>query len=56
MHRLYRGTHPAAPEGDHRLRAATCSVEPARPLPIEIDGEQPGVTPVRFEVVPGRCG
>ena len=39
------------PKASHRL-ARTVSVEPARPLPIEIDGEQPGVTPVRFEVVP----
>jgi diacylglycerol kinase family enzyme len=23
------------------------------PLPIELDGEQPGTTPVRFEIVPG---
>jgi diacylglycerol kinase family enzyme len=23
------------------------------PLPVELDGEQPGTTPARFEVVPG---
>ncbi len=51
MHRLYRGTILRHPKASHRL-ARTVSVEPARPLPIEIDGEQPGVTPVRFEVLP----
>jgi diacylglycerol kinase (ATP) len=51
MHRLYRGTILRHPKASHRL-ARTISVETARPLPIEIDGEQPGMTPVRFEVVP----
>jgi diacylglycerol kinase (ATP) len=51
MHRLYRGTILRHPKASHRL-ARVVSVEPARPLPIEIDGEQPGVTPVRFEVLP----
>ncbi len=51
MHRLYRGTILRHPKASHQL-AHTVSVEPARPLPIEIDGEQPGVTPVRFEVLP----
>ena len=51
MHRLYRGTILRHPKASHRLARAV-SVETARPLPIEIDGEQPGVTPVRFEVVP----
>jgi diacylglycerol kinase (ATP) len=50
MHRLYRGTILRHPKASHQL-ARTVSVEPARPLPIEIDGEQPGVTPVRFEVL-----
>jgi diacylglycerol kinase (ATP) len=52
MHRLYRGTILRHAKASHRL-ARVVSVETARPLPIEIDGEQPGVTPVRFEVVPG---
>jgi diacylglycerol kinase (ATP) len=51
MHRLYRGTILRHPKASHRL-ARAISVETARPLPIEIDGEQPGMTPVRFEVVP----
>jgi diacylglycerol kinase family enzyme len=28
------------------------TVDADEPLPIEIDGEQPGTTPARFEVVP----
>jgi YegS/Rv2252/BmrU family lipid kinase len=51
MHRLYRGTILRHPKASHRL-ARTVSVATARPLPIEIDGEQPGVTPVHFEVLP----
>jgi diacylglycerol kinase (ATP) len=51
MHRLYRGTILRHPKASHRL-ARDVRVEPARALPIEVDGEQPGVTPVRFQVVP----
>jgi diacylglycerol kinase (ATP) len=51
MHRLYRGTILRHAKASHRL-ARIVSVEPARPLPNEIDGEQTGVTPVRFEVLP----
>ncbi len=51
MHRLYRGTILRHPKASHRL-ARSVLVEPERALPIEIDGEQPGVTPVRFEVLP----
>jgi diacylglycerol kinase (ATP) len=51
MHRLYRGTILRHRKASHRL-ARDVLVQPARALPIEIDGEQPGVTPVRFEVVP----
>ena len=34
------------------LRGAQVSVDAPEPLPIELDGEQPGTTPARFEVVP----
>jgi diacylglycerol kinase family enzyme len=34
------------------LRARTVSVEAPERLPIELDGEQIGATPARFEVVP----
>jgi diacylglycerol kinase family enzyme len=35
------------------LRGASIAVETAVPLPVELDGEQPGTTPVQFDVVPG---
>ena len=28
------------------------TVDADAPLPVELDGEQPGTTPVRFEIVP----
>jgi diacylglycerol kinase family enzyme len=28
-------------------------VDAALPLPVELDGEQPGTTPARFEIAPG---
>jgi diacylglycerol kinase (ATP) len=51
--KLYKGTHLPHPKAE-LLRGATVSVESSTPLPIELDGEQPGTTPVRFEVVPGE--
>jgi YegS/Rv2252/BmrU family lipid kinase len=48
--KLYRGTHLAHPKVD-LVRARTVAVEAAEPLPIELDGEQVGTTPVRFEIV-----
>jgi len=51
LHRLYRGTHTNHPKGDFS-RAARVVVEPDTPLPIEADGELPGITPATFEVVP----
>jgi YegS/Rv2252/BmrU family lipid kinase len=52
LHRLYRGTL-----GRHRkveeLRARRIEITPAAPLPAEVDGEQPGTTPVVYEIVPG---
>jgi diacylglycerol kinase (ATP) len=51
LHRLYRGTHVNHPKADFS-RATRVVVEPETPLPIEADGEQPGVTPATFEVVP----
>ena len=35
------------------LRGRLVSIEAEEPLPVQLDGEQPGTTPVRFEVVPG---
>jgi diacylglycerol kinase family enzyme len=28
------------------------TIEAAEPLPVALDGEQPGTTPVTFEIVP----
>jgi diacylglycerol kinase (ATP) len=50
--RIYRGTHLTHPKVD-LLRSTHVAVEAAEPLPIELDGEQPGTTPARFEVLPG---
>jgi diacylglycerol kinase (ATP) len=51
LHKLYRGTHIGHPKADIS-RARVVRVEPDVPLPIEADGETPGVTPATFEVVP----
>ncbi len=50
--KIYRGTHVRHPRIDV-VRARTVSIEAGTPLPIVIDGEQPGTTPARFTVVPG---
>jgi diacylglycerol kinase (ATP) len=51
LHKLYRGTHVGHPKADIS-RARRVTVEPDLTLPIEADGETPGVTPATFEVVP----
>lgn len=51
MPKIYRGTHLPHPKAE-LLRGAIVSVESDEPLPIELDGEQPGTTPVRFDIVP----
>ena len=50
--KLYRGTHLSHPKIDV-VRAKVVTVDGAERLPIELDGEQLGTTPIRFEVVPG---
>ncbi len=49
--KIYRGRHVS-----HRkvevVRAQALRVDAPAPLPVVLDGEQPGTTPVRFEVVP----
>jgi len=52
MPKIYRGTHLPHPKAE-LLRGATVSVSSDTPLPIQLDGEQPGTTPVRFETIPG---
>ena len=49
--KTYRGRHLPHPKAE-LLRGAEVSVTAPEPLPIELDGEQPGTTPARFEVVP----
>jgi YegS/Rv2252/BmrU family lipid kinase len=49
--RLYRGTHLGHPKLNLGRRREVL-VEPETPMPIELDGELPGTTPVRFEIVP----
>ena len=49
--KIYRGTHLPHPKAE-LLRGAKVTIEPPMPLPVQLDGEQPGTTPVRFEVVP----
>jgi diacylglycerol kinase (ATP) len=49
--KTYKGKHLPHPKAE-LLRGATVTVDAPEPLPIELDGEQPGTTPVRFDVVP----
>jgi YegS/Rv2252/BmrU family lipid kinase len=49
--KTYRGTHLPHPRLEV-LRGRVVTVEADDPLPIELDGEQPGTTPVRFEIRP----
>ncbi len=50
--KVYRGTHLPHPKAE-LLRGALVQVDAATALPIQLDGEQPGTTPARFEIVPG---
>jgi diacylglycerol kinase (ATP) len=49
--KTYRGTHLPHPKAE-LLRGGAVTVDATPPLPVELDGEQPGTTPVRFELVP----
>jgi diacylglycerol kinase (ATP) len=49
--KTYRGRHLPHPKAE-LLRGAVVTVDAPEPLPVELDGEQPGTTPVRFEIVP----
>jgi diacylglycerol kinase (ATP) len=51
MPKIYRGTHLPHPKGEV-LRGRTVSIDADEPLPLQLDGEQPGTTPVRLEIVP----
>ena len=52
MPKIYRGTHLPHPKAE-LLRGAVVTVTSDTAIPIQLDGEQPGTTPVRFEVIPG---
>jgi diacylglycerol kinase (ATP) len=49
--KIYRGKHLSHPKIEV-LRGRAVDVTADVPLPIVLDGEQPGTTPARFEVVP----
>ena len=49
--KTYRGKHLPHPRLE-LLRGRVVSVDADDPLPVELDGEQPGTTPARFEIVP----
>jgi diacylglycerol kinase (ATP) len=49
--KTYRGKHLPHPKAE-LLRGADVRVDAERPLPIQLDGEQPGTTPATFTVVP----
>ena len=49
--KTYKGNHLPHPRLE-QLRGSVVTVESEEPLPIELDGEQPGTTPARFEIVP----
>ena len=50
--KIYRGKHVGHAKIEI-LRGRTVSVDAAAPLPVVLDGEQPGTTPAHFEIVPG---
>ena len=50
--KIYRGTHLPHPKAE-LLRGRTVTIDADVPVPIQLDGEQPGTTPVSFDVVPG---
>jgi diacylglycerol kinase (ATP) len=49
--KIYKGTYLSHPKVE-LLRSRSVSVDAPERLPIELDGEQVGTTPVRFEIVP----
>jgi YegS/Rv2252/BmrU family lipid kinase len=53
MPKTYRGSHLPHPKAEVFL-GRVVTVESDNPVPIELDGEQPGTTPATFEVLPGR--
>ena len=50
--RIYKGTFLPHPKAE-LLQGRVVEVTGAEPLPFQLDGEQPGSSPVRFEIAPG---
>ena len=50
--KIYSGRHLGHPKIE-LVRGASVTIESDPPLPVVLDGEQPGTTPARFEIVPG---
>jgi YegS/Rv2252/BmrU family lipid kinase len=51
MPKIYRGTHLPHPKAE-LLRGSTVEIDSDQTVPIELDGEQPGTTPMRLDVDP----
>jgi diacylglycerol kinase (ATP) len=51
MPKTYRGSHLPHPKAT-ALTGSVVEVDAPEPLPVQLDGEQPGTTPARFELVP----
>ena len=49
--KTFRGKHLPHPKAE-LLRGTRVTVEAPEPLPLQLDGEQPGTSPVSFELVP----
>ena len=49
--KIYKGTHLTHPKIE-QLRGPVVEIDADEPLPVELDGEQPGTTPARFDIVP----
>jgi YegS/Rv2252/BmrU family lipid kinase len=49
--KTFWGKHLPHPKAE-LLRGAVVTIDADAPVPVELDGEQPGTTPVRFEIVP----
>ena len=49
--KTYKGKHLPHPRLE-LLRGSAVTVDAPEPLPLELDGEQPGTTPARFEILP----
>lgn len=49
--KIYSGRHLAHPKIE-LVRAGSVEIDARPPLPVVLDGEQPGTTPARFELVP----